>query len=75
MNNKRREWLKEISDKLSSLKDELSNVLDEENEYFDNMPIGLQSSENGENSQTAISCMDNAVCQIEDALEQLAEIN
>lgn len=39
MNNQRRKWISEISNKLAALKDELSNALDEEQEYFDNMPV------------------------------------
>ncbi len=33
----------EISNKLAALKDDLSNASDEEQEYFDNMPVSLQS--------------------------------
>ncbi|AMW61080.1 TPA_asm: hypothetical protein GBX15_22985 [Salmonella enterica subsp. enterica serovar Enteritidis] len=74
MNNQRRKWISEISNKLAALKDDLSNALDEEQEYFDNMPVSLQSGSNGEISQMAISSIDNALCQIEDAIDSLGEI-
>ncbi|EBX3675833.1 hypothetical protein DRU86_17400 [Salmonella enterica subsp. enterica serovar Weltevreden] len=74
MNNQRRKWISEISNKLAVLKDDLSNALDEEQEYFDNMPVSLQSGSNGEISQMAISSIDNALCQIEDAIDSLGEI-
>ncbi|EEO5266387.1 TPA: hypothetical protein ACIAQM_004808, partial [Salmonella enterica subsp. enterica serovar Weltevreden] len=73
MNNQRRKWISEISNKLAALKDDLSNALDEEQEYFDNMPVSLQSGSNGEISQMAISSIDNALCQIEDAIDSLGE--
>ncbi|HBZ8586301.1 TPA: hypothetical protein MM852_003594 [Salmonella enterica subsp. enterica] len=74
MNNQRRKWISEISNKLAALKNDLSNALDEEQEYFDNMPVSLQSGSNGEISQMAISSIDNALCQIEDAIDSLGEI-
>ncbi|EGT7557472.1 hypothetical protein I6T73_004137 [Salmonella enterica subsp. enterica serovar Weltevreden] len=74
MNNQRRKWISEISNKLAALKDDLSNALDEEQEYFDNMPVSLQSGSNGEISQMAFSSIDNALCQIEDAIDSLGEI-
>ncbi|EMH7658305.1 hypothetical protein V6V97_004164 [Salmonella enterica] len=74
MNNQRRKWISEISNKLAALKDDLSNALDEEQEYFDNMPVSLQSGSNCEISQMAISSIDNALCQIEDAIDSLGEI-
>ncbi|ECE8651458.1 hypothetical protein EWE24_13780 [Salmonella enterica subsp. enterica serovar Weltevreden] len=74
MNNQRRKWISEISNKLAALKDDLSNALDEEQEYFDNMPVSLQSGSNGEILQMAISSIDNALCQIEDAIDSLGEI-
>ncbi|EDR2946290.1 hypothetical protein ACQEMA_004344 [Salmonella enterica] len=74
MNNQRRKWISEISNKLAALKDDLSNALDEGQEYFDNMPVSLQSGSNGEISQMAISSIDNALCQIEDAIDSLGEI-
>ncbi|EHB8435417.1 hypothetical protein JVX35_004001 [Salmonella enterica subsp. enterica serovar Infantis] len=75
MNNQRRKWISEISNKLTALKDELSNALDEEQEYFDNMPVSFQSGSNGEISQMAISSIDNALYQIEDAIDSLSEID
>ncbi|BDT44501.1 hypothetical protein AGQ02_004401 [Salmonella enterica subsp. enterica serovar Takoradi] len=74
MNNQRRKWISEISNKLAALKDDLSNVLDEEQEYFDNMPVSFQSGSNGEISQMAISSIDNALCHIEDAIYSLSEV-
>lgn len=75
MNKQRRKWIEEIRGKLGTLKDELSGVLDEEQEYFDNMPVGFQSGTAGEAAQMAISAMDNAVCQLEEAIDSLGEID
>ncbi len=75
MNNIRRKELAAIVDlanKLSTLLDEirndLENIRDEEQDAYDNMPEGLQASERGENSEAAIS-------QMEDALSMLTDLD
>lgn len=54
MNNERRKKLSDLSDKIEELKTEAENLLEEEQEYYDNMPENLQNSEKGEKSENAI---------------------
>lgn len=58
MNNDRR---KRIQDAIAILQ----YVLDEEQEAYDNMPESLQSSERGDNSQSAIDALDTAIGELE----------
>ena len=48
MNKQRR---KEIKKAISELKDLVENILSEEQEAYENMPEGIQASENGMNSE------------------------
>lgn len=73
MNAERRKKLEAIKERLmilmgeaSSLGDELAELRDEEQEYFDNMPEGLQGAEKGEKAQAAIDAMENVVGLLED---------
>lgn len=73
MNATRRKQIEALKEKLeilkgeaSSLADELATLRDEEQEYYDNMPEGLQSGEKGEKAQTAIDALENVIGWIED---------
>jgi len=68
MNNQRRKDLKAIQERFSDLQSTITELLsdleslkDEEQEYFDNMPEGLQGSEKGEKAENAISYLDEAI--------------
>lgn len=73
MNAERRKKLESIKERLmilageaSSLGDDLAELRDEEQDYFDNMPEGLQGGEKGEKAQAAIDAMENVVGLLED---------
>ncbi len=75
MNKQRRKWIDELIDKVSALKDEIDEVLQEEQDYYDNMPENLQSSERGETAEEAIysleeaeSCLDDCISNLEGAI-------
>ena len=59
--------LKEASKKLSS-------ILNEEQDAFDNMPEGLQSSYRGMCSEDAIDNMEDATDKLEEVIELLNDI-
>lgn len=67
MNKQRREKIDKLKGRLSSVKmevksisSELSVILDEEQDAFDNMPEGLQSSYRGMCSEDAIDSMEES---------------
>ena len=74
MNNKRRQQLRKLIERMEAAKNELESILSDEEEYFDTMPENLQGSTNGMNSEEAIEKMNDAVTCIEEAVESIEEI-
>ena len=73
MNKTRREQLTNIYTKLDDLKSALSTLQEEEQDYYDNMPESLQSSEKGELAEAASCNLEEAVYDIEEALSKIEE--
>ena len=74
MNKTRRKQLSGIVNNLRDLMDELESVKNEELEAFDNMPEGLQYSEQGDVMVKNIDSMDDAVSSLSDVIDALTEI-
>lgn len=60
MNKERRKRIEELSSKLSECKDEAEAIMEEEQEFFDNMPENMQGGEKGETAQSAIDALQEA---------------
>lgn len=73
MNDKRRLAINEISARLESLKNVLDEILAEEQESFDRMPEGLQSSARGEVIQSAIDNLESASNDLTNSISSLEE--
>ena len=52
----------------------LETCRDEEQDYFDNMPESFQDGQKGEDAQTAIDALDEAVSQMDDVSQALGDI-
>lgn len=74
MNNERRKQLKSWVEKAKALKFQLEQIESEEEEAFDNMPEGLQSTINGMNSEEAIDKLNEAIECVEEAIDCIDEI-
>ena len=74
MNKNRRKQLEELCNEMTNQLEGLRALLDEEQEYYDNMPESLQDSERGEQSQEYINTMESALDDIESALGTLEEV-
>lgn len=81
MNDAKRRRLREIKTQIdfanSQLKDaskRLSSILSEEQDTFDNMPEGLQSSYRGMCSEDAIDSMEEANEKLDEVIELLNDI-
>lgn len=74
MNKKRREAISVVSQKLSDIIDELGAIQDEEAFSRENIPENLQASETYENSEEASDYMENAINNIEAAIDDLNSI-
>ena len=55
--------------KLDGLKDDLETPRDEEQEYYDNMPEGLQGGDKGSNAEAAISAMEGVIQDLEELVD------
>lgn len=58
--------LSDLGNELFELKTDLESIRDEEQESFDNLPEGLQASEQGQNSEAAVSALETAIGSLED---------
>lgn len=71
MNKDRRKLLSALSDGLAEIQAHLQQAHEEEQEYFDNMPEGIQSSEKGETAEAAAYALSDAADLIDQVLEQI----
>jgi uncharacterized coiled-coil DUF342 family protein len=74
MNNSRRKQIAEALDQwatiqvaLDNLRSTVEEILDEEQDYYDNMPESFQNGEKGERASEAIENLDNAVSELDEA--------
>jgi len=61
MNKDRRKAIQGISDEISELRERIEALLEEEQEYYDNMPEAFQDGEKGEATQSHIENLEGAV--------------
>lgn len=71
MNNARRAALHAIVERIASIRDDLSAIADEERDYFDAMPPGIQDSEKGEGAQAAIDALEQAGATLEEVESEI----
>lgn len=81
MNKQRREKIRQlkarfqdIQTELKQTSGELTSILSEEQDAFDNMPEGLQSSYRGMCSEDAIDNMEEASEKLDEVIELLNDI-
>ena len=74
MNKERRKSIERIVDKLNEIQADLTCVRNDEEEAYDNLPEGFQSSERGDSMQEAIDAMDDADGSLQNAIDCLTEI-
>ena len=74
MNKQRRQKIRDVRKGIENCKDNLQKILDEEQDYFDNMPENLQGSMRGSESEDAIDTMENCIEDLENIISELTEI-
>lgn len=74
MNNQRRKKINEVKSLLKMSGEMLDKILNEEQDYFDNMPENLQGSMRGEDSEAAIESLEESIDAIGEAIGSLEEI-
>lgn len=71
MNNKRRNQIAALLDRIEEVCTEIEDLQSEEQDYYDNMPESLQGSEKGENAEAAIDALNSATQSLREAVEFL----
>ena len=74
MNKQRRKEIARAVAMIEEAKSILETCRDEEQDYFDNMPEPFQDGQKGEDAQTAIDALEEAVSLIEDVGNSLSDI-
>ena len=81
MNEQRREKIRklkarfqDIQTELKQTSGELTSILSEEQDAFDNMPEGLQSSYRGMCSEDAVDSMEEASEKLDEVIELLSDV-
>ena len=74
MNKQRRQKIREVRKEIKNCKDNLQKILDEEQDYFDNMPENLQGSVRGSDSEDAIATMESCIEDLEKIVDELGNI-
>lgn len=69
MNKERRDRLSDVIASLEEAKDLLEEVNNDEQDAFDNLPVGLQCSERGSKMEDYIELMEDAGGQIDKVCE------
>lgn len=69
MNKERRDRLSDVIASLEEAKDLLEDVKNDEQDAFDNMPVGLQCSERGSKMEDYVELMEDAGDQIDNVCE------
>ena len=67
-------WERLLKKEITDVSSELSIVLDQEQDAFNNMPEGLQSSYRGMCSEDSIDLMEEAIDSLDDAIKSLGDI-
>ena len=71
MNKERRKVIYELADKIRELQSEVESVQCEEQEYYDNMPEGIQDGERGVKACEVIDNLQSALDNLDEVIEYL----
>lgn len=74
MNKQRKQKIKEVRQQIESCKNDLQIILDEEQDYFDNMPENLQGSIRGSDSEDAIDTLESCIDELDEIVKELIGI-
>ena len=74
MNKQRKQRIRDVRKEIENCKDNLQKLLDEEQNYFDNMPENLQCSMRGSDSEDAIDILEKSIEDLENIIKELMEI-
>jgi hypothetical protein len=71
VNKDRRAELDKAIGLLHDASEMIESCKDDEQEYYDNIPESMQSGDKGSTAESAIDSLDNAICSIEEAINEI----
>lgn len=71
MNKQRRKNIEKLVKSIQEFQQVIEELKIEEQDYLDNMPENFQNGEKGENAQSAIDSMDEAISNIDEVIYSL----
>ena len=74
MNKQRRNEIKNLSQRLRQINSGLQKVLDDEQDYYDNIPENLQTSSRADDYEEAIDQLTEVIEEIEELIGTLSGI-
>lgn len=74
MNKDRRKRIEAVCEQLRPIMEELDSLNTEEQEAYDNLPDGIQSSEKGSLMEGAATTLDESMQTVEDLINTLSEL-
>jgi len=72
MNKENRKELEKAISLIEDAKQIIESIKDDEQDKFDNLPEGLQQSERGEKFEENVSVLDDALSQLEEAIDNIS---
>ena len=75
MNNIRRKRIANLIQRIGYIKEELEDILNEEQDYYDNIPENLLGSERAEIAEEAIGLLEEANDSLDNIVENLEDIS
>ena len=75
MNNIRRKRISSLIVRINMVKEELEDILNEEQDYYDNIPENLLGSERAELSEEAIGLLEEANESFDSIIDNLEDIS
>ena len=75
MNNIRRKRISNLIVRINMVKEELEDILNEEQDYYDNIPENLLGSERAELSEEAIGLLEEANESFDSIIDNLEDIS
>lgn len=74
MNKQRRKEIARIRELIQAAHDDLETVMEEEREYFDNMPESFQMGVKGEAAEANVDSLEEAVDGLDEVLNNIDNI-
>lgn len=74
MNNKTRQELQQVVAIINDLKDIITTIIDDEQNKYDNLPEGLQQSDNGLQMEDAVSNLQEAIDHLDQTIDSVETV-